>query len=148
MRAFALSVVLGLGAFGLTAATPTQAQASWLSEALDNASFSINIGGTPYVAPYGPAVAPVPAYVPVPVYSPAPVCAPTPIVTQRPVFVPTPVPVYRPVPTPVYRPVPAPVAPPRNAYYNPNPWSQQHNHHNGNNGWNNGRNDFDWRNHR
>jgi hypothetical protein len=67
MRSFITSALLGLGALGITAAVPAQAQASWLSEALHR-RYDPNYGSY-YAAPAypydsGPVYVYPPAYYP------------------------------------------------------------------------------------
>jgi hypothetical protein len=124
MRKLMLSALIGLGALGFAAATPSEAKASWLSEALNNTQLQLNIGSQyPVYAP--PAYAPAPVY---PIQPPAPPCPP-------PSYSYYPAPVYSPpvrvVPVPVYRPIPVPV--PQHSYYGPNRFD--HNRYDNHNNW-------------
>ncbi len=132
MRKFMLSALLGLGALGVTAATPIEAKASWLSEALNNSQIQVNIG-TQYRGYAAPQYA-APQYAPVPFY---PVYNPVPAYTQ-PAYRFNTAPVYATVPAvPAYR--PAPVNVPQHSYYGPNRFERDRYD------WHDGRNDHDWR---
>ena len=114
MRKLILSTLLGASVLGLTAFTPTEAKASWLSESLHHSQIDVNIGA-PYPAYYAP-----PVYAPVPTYTPPAYVYPT---YSAPTYAPAPV--YAPVPVPVYR--PAPVYVPRPSYYGP--YRSEHERH-------------------
>ena len=119
MRKVMLSALLGFGTLGVTAVTPSEAKASWLSEAFDRSRIEVNVG------PQYPVYAPAPVY---PVYRPLPTYAPPaygyyPVPTYpayRPVYMPAPV-------VPVYRPAPSYV--PQHSYYGPNRWDHDRDDH-------------------
>lgn len=127
MRKLMLSALLGIGALGTTADV-NQAQASWLSEVLNNSHLQVNIGAQYPTYPAAPVYAPAPAY---PVYRPVPAYV-APSYYRPPVYTPAPV-----VPVPVYRPVPV---------YVPQHSNYGHNHYeHGRHDWHDGRNDHDGR---
>ena len=108
MRRLILPVLLGLGVLGATFALPSQAHASWLSEAFDNHPVQVNITPTPAYSYYQPVYAP-PAYAPVQPYPSyyAPSYGPA----YRPYA-----PVARPEYRPEYRPAPGYGRPPVERY--------------------------------
>jgi hypothetical protein len=69
MRSLLVAAALGLGSLGLIGATPSQANASWLSEAL-HARFDPNYYGTPAYGYYGPDYVAPPSYYSAPYYQP------------------------------------------------------------------------------
>ena len=138
MRKLMLSTLLGLGALGFTAASPTEAKASWLSEAFEHSRIEVNVGPQ-YPAYSAPVYAPAPVYPvyrPVPTYTPAYYPVPTyvtPTYTPAPVYAPAPV-----IPVQAYRPAYVPYVP-QHSYYGPNRWEQER--HEGRDH----RNEHDWR---
>ena len=69
MRSLLVAAALGLGLLGLIGATPSQANASWLSEAL-HARFDPNYYGTPAYGYYGLDYVVPPIYYSAPYYQP------------------------------------------------------------------------------
>ena len=118
MRKAMFATVLGLGLMGFT--LPGQANASWLSEAVDHTQVNVNFGPS-----YAPAYPGVPTYPGVPSYSgyrPAPIYTP-PVYSRYPSY------------PSAYR--PAPYYPPQRSFYGPYRYEGPRND------WHDGR--YEWR---